>query len=258
MITAHWREYLIEGWGLGMFMVSACLFCALIEHPSSPVRARIENAFVRRLLMGVAMGVTAIGIIYSPWGMRSGAHINPAVTLTFLRLGRIGAKDALFYVIAQTIGGALGVVVSAAILRRAIAHPAVDYVVTVPGGKRRVAFVAELAISFVLMFVVLSVSANERAARFTGAIAGALVAMYIAVEAPYSGMSMNPARTIASAIVARKWRGFWIYMVAPPAAMLLAAEAYVATIGAPRDACAKLHHASDVPCIFCDHAHDTN
>ena len=134
------------------------------------------------------------------------------------------------------------------------------------GGRRPAGLLASVlvaaglcvAISFVLMFVVLAVSGNEKTARFTGAIAGALVATYIAIEAPYSGMSMNPARTIASAVVARKWRGFWIYMVAPPIAMLLAAETYVATIGGPRDACAKLHHASDVDCIFCgspEHTH---
>jgi aquaporin Z len=250
-LATHWREYLIEGWGLGVFMISACLFTALIEHPASPVRAAIASATLRRVLIGVAMGVTAIAIIYSPWGARSGAHINPAVTLAFLRLGRVGAWDAAFYVVAQLAGGVAGVLVSRAIVGRAIAHPSVAYVVTVPGESgTRVAFFAELAISFVLMFVVLAVSA--RAARWTGVVAGALVAAYIAVEAPYSGMSMNPARTIASAVVARNWSSVWIYLVAPPVAMLLAAETYAATLGSARDACAKLHHASDVPCIFCD------
>ncbi len=250
--SAHWREYLIEAWGLGTFMVSACLFCALLEHPKSPVRAAIARATLRRVLMGLAMGATAIAIIYSPWGMRSGAHINPAVTLTFFRLGRVMPWDACFYVVAQIVGGAVGVLVSAAILGRAIAHPAVGYVVTVPGERgRRVALAAELLMSFILMLVVLTVSDNEMTARFTGAIAGALVATYIAALAPYSGMSINPARTIASAIVAREWKGFWIYLVAPPVAMLMAAEVYLSAMGGANAACAKLHHADDVPCIFC-------
>jgi aquaporin Z len=251
-LATHWREYLIEGWGLGTFMLSACLFCALLEHPSSPLRAAIGSGTLRRVLMGIAMGATAMAIIYSPWGERSGAHLNPAVTLTFLRLGRVGSWDAFFYVVAQLVGGAAGVLASRAILGRAIAHPTVAYVVTVPGaGGARVALVAELVISFVLMFAVLAVSANARAARYTGVVAGALVAAYIAIEAPYSGMSMNPARTIASAVVAREWTGLWIYLCAPPIAMLLAAETYLATLGTARDACAKLHHAPDVPCIFC-------
>jgi aquaporin Z len=65
-------------------MVSACVFVVLLEHPSSPVYQSFESAaMLRRALIGLAMGLAAIGIIYSPWGQRSGAHMNPAVTLTF-------------------------------------------------------------------------------------------------------------------------------------------------------------------------------
>lgn len=74
-------------------MLSAVAFATVIEHPASPVRAAIENSWYRRIPMGVAMGLTAIGIIYSPRGRRSGAHINPAVTLTFYRLGKIAHWD---------------------------------------------------------------------------------------------------------------------------------------------------------------------
>ena len=109
----HWPEYLIEAAGLCAFMISACLFTVLLEHPASPVRAILPQPALRRLLMGLAMGSTAIGIIYSPWGQRSGAHINPSVTLAFLRLGRVPAADALFYVLAQFAGGAAGVLLAA-------------------------------------------------------------------------------------------------------------------------------------------------
>lgn len=84
----HWPEYLIEASTLGLFMISACTFCLLLEHPDSLLRQQLEAPLARRVLMGVAMGLTAIAIIYSPWGKRSGAHMNPAVTLTFLRLGK--------------------------------------------------------------------------------------------------------------------------------------------------------------------------
>jgi aquaporin Z len=78
----HWPEYLIEGACLGLFMISAFSFGTIFEHPASP------HPLMRRFLMGLAMGGTAIAIIYSPWGKQSGAHINPSTTLTFFRLGK--------------------------------------------------------------------------------------------------------------------------------------------------------------------------
>src|SRR5262245_48711351 len=122
----------MEAWGLGTFMVAACLVTALLEHPASPAHARLADPAVRRALIGLAMGLTAIAIVYSPWGQRSGAHINPAMTLAFLRLGRIARADACGYVVAQFAGAALGVAAAAALLGDAIADPAVAWAVTVP------------------------------------------------------------------------------------------------------------------------------
>ena len=104
---------MMEAWGLGMFMVSAGLFTILLEYAGSPVHQAITDPDVRRALIGLAMGLTAIGIIYSPWGQQSGAHLNPAVTLTFMRLRKVAVWDALFYIIAQIAGGTLGVVLVA-------------------------------------------------------------------------------------------------------------------------------------------------
>src|SRR5918999_394676 len=199
-LRVHWPEYLMEAWGLGTFMISAGAFVTLIEYPGSPVPQAIADPDIRRALIGLAMGLTAIGIIYSPWGQRSGAHINPSVTLTFLRLGKVAPWDAAFYIIAQFIGGTLGVLGMALVLDNTFTDPPVAYVATVPGlAGVWVAFVAELLISMGLMLIVLFVSNTERIARFTGLCASCLVALYITVEAPFSGMSMNPARTFASA-----------------------------------------------------------
>src|SRR6059036_3216805 len=132
-LRVHWPEYLMEAGLLGAFMVSACIFGALYEFPHSPVRQAITSQFFRRMLMGASMGVTAIAIIYSPWGKQSGAHINPSVTLTFFRLGKMKFQDAIFYMAAQFIGSALGVTLIAFLLMKDLADPAVRYVVTVPG-----------------------------------------------------------------------------------------------------------------------------
>lgn len=250
-LTHHWPEYLMEAAGLGIFMVSACLFAVLLEYPGSPLRQAIADPTLRRVLMGVAMGLTAIGLIYSPWGQQSGAHLNPSVTLTFLRLGKVAPWDAAFYVVAQFVGGLAGVWAAVMLLGRPVTQPPVNYVATVPGpGGPWVAFLAELVISCILMGAVLTASNDGRLARFTGLFAGVLVATYIALESPLSGMSMNPARTVASAFPAHLWAGLWIYFTAPPLGMLLAAETYLRLRGGDRVFCAKLHHDNGKRCIF--------
>jgi aquaporin Z len=254
----HWPEYLIEAWALGAFMVSAALFTALLEHPGSPVRQAIASAFARRALIGLAMGLTAVALIYSPWGQRSGAHMNPAATLTFLRLGQVQPWDAVFYVAAQFLGGVSGVWLARLILRGAIRHSSVNYVVTVPGtAGAGAAFLAEMAIACGMMLMVLLATNTPKLARFTGLFAGTLVFLYITFEAPLSGMSMNPARTAASALPSGIWTGGWIYFTAPILGMLLAAQVYVAISRPVRLACPKLHHGVTQRCIFCHHPGET-
>ncbi|MCZ6550705.1 MAG: aquaporin [candidate division NC10 bacterium] len=250
-LRRHWPEYLMEAAGLGMFMISACVFATILEYPGSPVHQAVPDPFLRRIVMGIGMGLTAIGIIFSPWGKQSGAHINPSITVSFLRLGKIEPWDALFYVGAQFLGAIGGVLLVATIVGVLVAHPSVNYVVTQPGtAGPAIAFLAEFVISFALMAVVLIVSNTPTLARYTGLFAGALVATYITVEAPLSGMSMNPARSFGSAVPPQLWQSLWIYFTAPSLGMLLAAEVYVRLRGAHRVICAKLHHHNDKRCIF--------
>lgn len=239
---------------LGLFMISACTFTVLLQHPASPVHGAIPDPFARRLLTGLAMGATAILLIYSPWGKQSGAHMNPAITLTFTRLGKVAPRDALFYVAAQFAGGLAGVLVARTALGGLLAHPSVDYAATLPGRwGAPVAFVAEAAISCLLVLVVLSVSNHPHRAMYTGLCAGLLVATYITIEAPVSGMSMNPARTFGSAFFAGNWTALWIYFTAPLLGMLAGAQLYLARRGPQGVFCAKLHHQNSKRCIFCEH-----
>jgi aquaporin Z len=248
-LREHWPEYLIEGCLLGIFMISAATFTALLEYPASLLVQALPDPFLRRMLTGIAMGATAIALIFSPWGKRSGAHMNPAVTLTFLRLGKVRPWDAAFYVAAQFLGAVLGLVLFSLAARDLLAHPTVHYVATLPGKSGAgAAFIAEFGIAFLLMSVVLLVSNTPRLARWTGVFAGCLVATYITFEAPLSGMSMNPARSFGSALVGALWIGLWIYFTAPVLAMLLAATIYRASGRAVY--CAKLHHHNDARCIF--------
>lgn len=252
-VKRHWPEYLTEAGGLGLFMVSASSFAVLLFHPDSLVAAAIPGGLTRNALMGLVMALTAVLLIYSRWGKRSGAHFNPAVTLTFYGLGKVGRHDALAYVVAQLLGGMAGMLISAAALARWIGHPKVNYVATLPGNWGvGVAWLAEFTMTFLLMTVVLVVSNKPSLARFTGLCAALCVFLFITFEAPLSGMSLNPARSLASALAAHNGTGLWIYFTAPPLGMLAAAYCFVGLRGRDSVACAKLHHQNPWPCIFCE------
>lgn len=251
-LQVHWPEYLMEAGLLGAFMVSACLFGVLYGFPGSPVRHVVPSGFLRGLLGGLSMGATALAIFYSPWGKQSGAHINPSVTLTFLRLGKIRFWDAFFYISAQFTGAVLGVLFVASFLKAPLSHPTVRYVVTTPGTRGPwVAFAAEFFIAFGMMSAVLHFSNHARLAPYTGAFASLLVATYITLEAPLSGMSINPARSFGSALPSGVWDHFWIYLTAPLLGMLTASQIYIWRSGRTAVKCCKLHHTNDKRCIFC-------
>ena len=253
VIPSHWPEYAIEAALLGTFMLSACMFSAILFYPQWPIARLIPDPFSRRVLMGLAMGATAVTLNYSAWGKRSGAHYNPAVTITFARLGKVASGDLAGYVLAQFVGGLGGVFLADLMIQGMLSHADVHYAVTRPGPHGIVvALLAELTISFMLMTVVLIASNRDALASYTGCLAGALVATFIVVESPLSGMSMNPARTVASGFWAHDWTAVWIYFVAPLLGMLAAAEVYLRRHGPAGVFCAKLHHRNTQRCIFCE------
>src|SRR5262249_19903863 len=147
-IRDHWPEYSMEAGELAIYMFSTCLFATLLQHPASPIRHAIVADVPRRSLMGVAIGMTVIAMIMSPWWQRSGGHFNPALTLAFYRLGKLKPWDALFYPMAQFLGAIAGVSIARFVLRGALANDKVRYAVTAPGMYgNAIAFVAECLIS---------------------------------------------------------------------------------------------------------------
>jgi aquaporin Z len=251
-LGAHWPEYAIEAAGLGLFMVAAGVAWTLLDDPGWPLAAFFApRPILQRALMGLAMGGTATALIYSPWGRRSGAHFNPAVTLTFLRLGKLAPWDAAFYVLAQFLGGLAGVLLTYAALGRAFGDPPVAFIVTVPGDAGPwAAFLGEIAIAFAMMLMILYTSNRIPLMRFTGLFAGLLIVADVTFESPLSGFSMNPARTVASALPSGDWQGIWIYLTAPLLGMLAAVDAYRLLTREWGVICAKLNHNTRRPCIF--------
>lgn len=250
-LRLHWPEYLMEAGEVAVFMFCVCVFATLLQHPSSPLRYAIVSGTIRRTLMGFAVGATVVAIIMTPWGKQSGGHFNPAITLTFYRLGNVAGWDALFYVAAQFCGAVAGVTAATYLLHGAPANPAVRFAATEPGVYgSSTAFVAEFVISFVLMLTILSVSNRDKIARNTPYFVGALYVIFIAVESPLSGTSMNPARTFGPALYGGYWHTLWIYFVAPTLGMLVASEGFLKICNCAPPVCAKLHHANNKRCIF--------
>jgi len=252
-LHCHWPEYLMEVGEVGLYLCVACLVATLLHHPASIVRQLVSGTLARRALMGLAMGATAIAMVMSPWGKRSGGHLNPAITFTFYRLRKVQHWDAWFYVVAQFSGAVIGVAVAKYVLRGALGNSAVRYAITVPGVYgTTVAFVAESAISFILMITILFTTNHKKLAPYTPYANGALLAMYYTFEAPLSGMSTNPARTFGSAFHASYWHALWVYFIAPSIGMMTAGEIFLRFRKGAVPFCAKLHHANNERCIFHD------
>lgn len=221
------REYAIEGALLAVFMVSASAFTILVEHPRGLLSGAIADPIARRLAVGLAMGLTAAVLIYSRFGMRSGAHMNPAVTLALSRLRDMPRRHVLGYMAGQFAGGIAGMAAAALLFGSSLAHASVNFVVTRPGPTGvAAAFAAEGLMTLVMMTMVLRLSNHPTWSGRTGIASAALLAVFITVEAPLSGMSLNPARTLAPALFAGDCTALWIYFIAPPAGTALAAYAY--------------------------------
>jgi aquaporin Z len=225
---ANWPHYLQEAFGLAIFMVSACFFGGMLEAKNTSWHLAIPNAFTRTIIMGIMMGFTAMFIFYSPFTAPSGSHINPAVTLAFLRAGKMGRWDSLFYIIFQFIGGIAAVYIMALVMGDTLTATPVNYSATVPGKYGALpAAITEFVTAFIMMAMVLFTSANEKTKTYTRVIGGCLVCLYVIIAGPISGFGMNPARTFASAVPAHTYTAFWIYMILPVAGMLMAAEIFL-------------------------------
>ena len=192
-MRAHWREYASEAAGLGLFMLSACVFGTALGHPASPVVRALPDPFARRMLMGLAMGLTAITLIYSPWGRLSGAHLNPATTLTFWRLGKVAGGDALAYAAAQVVGGVAGVVVA----NLMFGLPAVNVSTTIRSSPGL--WLAEVVATFGLLLVIFGVVRSRRASVAPFAV-GAYIggAYFFTASTSFANPAVTVARTLSN------------------------------------------------------------
>jgi aquaporin Z len=235
----------------GTFLLLAVGLSAVVVNFSdrSPVPEWLPEPWLRRLLTGAIFAGTATAIVYSRLGRRSGAHINPAVTLAFLRMGKLKMQGAVGYLGAQ-LGGAMA---GAALVRLAWGDWAqeVRLGATTPGRAGPfAAFLAEVTMTALLVTLILHFVDRPRLMPWTGVAAGVLVVVLVVTLAPVSGTSLNPVRSLAPAVVSPFYDWFWLYLVGPPLGALLAVAFYRRS--RPTVRCAKLFHPNEAQCHFLD------
>lgn len=221
-------RYLMEALGLGIFMISIAVFGTLLLSPGLPFIHLVPSLTARIFLLSIFMAATAFFITTSPLTSPSGAHINPAVTISFLRLRRISTKDAFFYMLFQLVGATVSVYLMAGLLKNKFTKPPISYAVTLPGKwGMATAFFTELIISAGLMLLILFGNDNSKLKEKLPFYIALLICFYVNTTVQISGFSMNPARSFASAFPSAIWEYYWIYLSAPVAGMLLATEYYI-------------------------------
>ena len=221
--------FLQEGFGLFIFMISACFFDGFLEHKKSFFHLQISNPHYRLVIMAIAMGFTALFIFLSPLTAPSGAFINPSVTIMRWRLGQLSLENTIWYSVFQTVGGLSAVYLMVVFMGNILTDSPVNYAVTVPGENVQLweAIGSETLSAFFMIAMVLFFSDSEKLKKSVPYLAALLVGVYVYFDGPISGFGMNPARTLASAIPAGIYTDFWIYMLCPTLGMLLAAELYL-------------------------------
>nr|WP_255550835.1 aquaporin [Granulicella sp. dw_53] len=254
-LATHWKEYLMEAVELCVLMVSICLSGTLIYSDVLPLSTLSDLG--KALLMGTAVGGTTVLIIRSPFGRRTGAHFNPALTLTYFFLGRIHPLDTIFYILSQFVGAMVGVFTAHEVLGVHLSAPPVSYVITIPGRYgNAVAFLAEFILSGVLMWLILFTTNRVHLINSTPFFVALITVFYYGFCSSLSGFSVNPARSFSSAFFASAWEGIWIYFLAPSSGMLTAALIYVRVKGKRQIYCAKVLHDMSSPCPFrCEFMH---
>lgn len=180
----------------------------------------VSGGAVTHVGISLTFGLIVMSMVYT-LGNISGAHINPAVTFGFWISGRFPGKEVLPYAVSQSLGGLF----ASLLLLLLFQHPGLG--ATLPSGSAGQSFVIEIILTFLLMFVILNVaSASDSVKVMAGAAIGAVVALEALFAGPITGASMNPARSLAPALVSGKLRFLWIYLSAPFLGSSLAVAAF--------------------------------
>jgi aquaporin Z len=220
-----WRPVLAEFVGTALLIAVGLSIVILDFGKGSPVAAWIPSAGARRLLTGFLFGCTGATIAVSWVGKVSGAHINPVVSGAFWMLGKMRGRLALAYAAAQCAGGLVGAL---PLLAWGAMGRSVQFGATTPGAAYGdgLAVVGELLTTVILIVGLLVFVGHKRLRGFTPAIFPPMYAVMVFLEAPVSGTSTNPARSLGPMVLAGAWQGWWVYWVGPALGLALGVALY--------------------------------
>jgi aquaporin Z len=234
-----WQVFVSELIGTALLVLVGLTLVILMFGDGSPIARVLPSEGWRRLFTGFLFGTTGALIALSAVGKRSGAHINPIVTLAFRLMGKLDLRTSLGYVAAQLSGAVLGAL---PLLAWGAMGRSVAFGATLPGAgySTGAVLLGEVLTTFT-MVTLLAVFLGFRHMRpFTPALFPPLYAVMVYLESPISGTSTNPARSLGPAVISGAWEGWWIYWVGPLAGSVAACLACSAL--ARRITVAKLYH----------------
>jgi MIP family channel proteins len=200
-----------------LFSEFAGTFALVFAGTGAIVINDVSGGVITHVGIALTFGLIVLAMIYAV-GDVSGAHLNPAITIGFFAAHRFAGALVFPYIFSQLAGA-----VAASLMLHLLfpMHPTLGG--THPSGPAVQSLVLELILTTILMFVILSVSTNGKEKGLTAGIAvGSVIALEALFAGPISGASMNPARSVAPALISMRADGLWIYLVAPPIGTLFA------------------------------------
>jgi len=241
----HWQEWAAEFAGTGLLLFAVVTAKDWFVRAGPPV----SEIWIRVALVGAVAGLMIIAIAYSPLGRRSGAHLNPVVTLGLALRGTVAAADLVGYPVAQVAGGIAGVA-AARIWGPTVSGSAVRWAVIAPARwvGQPTAAVIEAAATAAMLAVVFGCLASASRAQLAAPAAGVLLAIAIAGLAPISGAGFNPVRGLAPDVLAHWYLALWVYIAGPVTGALIAAG--VVGRYEHRPVTGKLVHDPAIPCYM--------
>lgn len=223
--SVPWLLFGAEMIGTALLVAVGLSFVILGFGHGSPVVQLVPSAGWRRLIIGFLFGATGALIAVSPLGKESGAHINPVVTLGFWLVGKLRARHALGYILSQLTGAVVG---SLPLMAWGKMGRSVAFGATQPGSGYGVcwALLGEATTTFVLVVGLFFFLRHRRLRSFTPALFPILYAAMVFVEAPISGTSTNPARSLGPALISGVWHSWWVYWLGPLIGTFLGVAVY--------------------------------
>jgi aquaporin Z len=217
------RLCLAELVGTALLVAIGLTFVIIDFGRGSPVAAVVPPAAARRALTGALFGATGMAIALSRVGRVSGAHINPVVSLAFWAEGALPGRTLVGFVVSQCAGAVIG---ASPLILWGARGASVSYGATAPGPHGLgAAFAGEMATTFAMVLLVLAMVAHPRLRRRTPLVFPPLYCLMVWIESPLSGTSTNPARSLGPDVVALEAHAYWLYVVAPVLAAILAVAA---------------------------------